>query len=115
MAAYLTAHDLSFESQYYFDELLGCGGGYLKFDFALFEDSQLTFLIELDGIQHYKPVEFFGGKEKYDKRKIHDALKTRWALDHGIPLIRIDVSACRYESDFIAAYESVFRSNHILN
>lgn len=113
MKEYLIEHNISFEPQYYFEDLVGCHGGYLKFDFALFRDSQLIFLVELDGIQHYKPVDHFGGVSKYEDGKINDALKDAWTLDHNIPLIRIDVSNCRLDSDFVAIYDSIFRSYHI--
>lgn len=115
MTNYLKDHDVHFEPQYYFDDLLGCNGGYLKFDFALFLDSRLSFLVELDGLQHYEPVEYFGGVSKYEICRKNDDLKNVWASEHNIPLIRIDVSACKSDSDFIAVYDSVFESYHILD
>lgn len=115
MEDYLNAHDICFQPQYYFKDLVGLDGGYLKFDFALFANSCLTFLIELDGMQHYKPIDFFGGVSKFETRKVHDNMKTVWALEHDIPLVRIDVSACNADSDFLALYESVFETYHILD
>lgn len=115
MVTYLTDHGLNFEPQYYIKGLSGCHGGYLKFDFALFENSELAFLIELDGIQHYKPVDYFGGVAKYEDGKMNDSLKDNWALKHNVPLIRINVSKCRLDSDFVAVYDSVFKSYQILN
>ena len=58
----------------------------LPFDFYL---PDLNVLIEYDGQQHFKPVEIFGGEEAFKIRQRHDEIKTKWANDHGIKLIRI--------------------------
>ena len=115
MHAYLAEHNLVYQAEYRPDGLCGIGGGRLKFDFALFLDSDLVFLVELDGAQHYGPVKYFGGVPKYEQVVANDALKVEWALQNGIELVRIDVSGCRSDSDFIDAYDAVFASYHILD
>lgn len=45
--------------------------------------------IEYDGAQHYRPVDWFGGKASFDKQKKRDKLKDQYCKDHGIKLIRI--------------------------
>lgn len=51
------------------------------------EDLRLAF--EYDGLQHYEPVDFFGGKEAYAKRRQLDALKDELCRKEKINLIRI--------------------------
>jgi hypothetical protein len=46
-------------------------------------------LIEFDGRQHYEPIEFFGGEEKYISRKKNDQIKTNYCLKNNISLLRI--------------------------
>lgn len=115
MSDYLTTNGFAFKPQYHPEGLYGVGGGYLWFDFAVFRDSQLLFLVELDGEQHRRPVTHFGGVSKYERLKANDALKNSWALQNGILLIRIDVSMCHADSDFIELYDKVFSTYHILD
>lgn len=58
----------------------------LKYDFYL-PDHNL--LIEYDGIQHFKPVEFFGGEESFKEQKIKDNIKNEYSKESGISLLRI--------------------------
>lgn len=61
----------------------------LPFDFALFNGRKLIYLIEYDGIQHFKPSERFGGEEGFIKRKMHDNIKNEYCKSRNINLIRI--------------------------
>lgn len=58
----------------------------LPFDFYL---PQYNITIECDGIQHFEPVEHFGGKEQFKVRQKHDRIKTNYCLANGIQLIRL--------------------------
>src|ERR1035437_1251938 len=58
----------------------------LYFDFWL---SEHNVLIEFDGQQHFESKEWFGGEEAFVKRQINDAIKTKYAKDNNIPLLRI--------------------------
>ena len=58
----------------------------LRFDFYI--PSRRT-CIEFDGIQHYQPVEYFGGQTAYEKAKINDKIKNDYCEDNYINLIRI--------------------------
>lgn len=113
MKDYLAEKGFKFESQYTPDGLYGVGGGVLKFDFAVFSGSNLWFLVELDGLQHVKPVKHFGGEPKYEQLRANDSLKNEWALANNVTLVRIDVSDCRLDSDFTDLYDKVFSSYHI--
>ena len=59
----------------------------LRFDFYL---PELNTVIEFDGIQHFEPVEIFGGEEAYQKLKRNDELKNRYTSQNNIKLIRIN-------------------------
>lgn len=59
-------------------------------------------LIEYQGIQHYKPVDAFGGKEQYEKQKEHDRRKREYAKKNGYRLIEISYKYDTYEK--VAAY-----------
>lgn len=63
----------------------------LKFDFAIFdnENENLKFLCEFDGEQHFRPVDYFGGKEGFYESKKRDNIKNKYVLDNNISLIRI--------------------------
>lgn len=86
------------------DNLTGVGGRYLSYDFAIFDDSgKISVLIECQGQQHYKPLEFFGGEEQFEIQMLHDELKREYAHDRGIQLIEIPYTEDSYEKvvDFL--------------
>ncbi len=58
----------------------------LPFDFHI---PELNLCIEFDGIQHYKPVEHFGGQENFKLTKKRDEIKNKYCADNNIRLIRI--------------------------
>lgn len=58
----------------------------LKFDFYLPEHN---ILIEYDGKQHYKPIEYFGGSNSFKKLNEYDGIKNDFAKSNKIKLIRI--------------------------
>lgn len=61
----------------------------LRFDFAILNKEKIMGLIEFDGSQHFKPVEYFGGKEYFKLAKFRDQIKTKYCEDNNIPLLRI--------------------------
>lgn len=61
----------------------------LRFDFGIYKDGNLVCLIEFDGEQHYKPIEFFGGIKSFQNQKSNDELKNSYCKNINIPLIRI--------------------------
>jgi hypothetical protein len=58
----------------------------LPFDFYL---PDYNICIEYDGIQHYKPLIFFGGDKGFNKLKINDTIKDNYCKTNNIKLIRI--------------------------
>ena len=60
----------------------------LKFDFAIFNNNKLLYLIEYDGKQHFEPIEWFGGEKGFEETKIRDNLKNTYCQDNNITLLR---------------------------
>ena len=58
----------------------------LKFDFYL-PDYQAV--IEYNGIQHYKAIDFFGGEERFEQQKLIDAIKKDWCYKNNIIFVEI--------------------------
>lgn len=46
--------------------------------------------IEFQGEQHYRPIDFFGGKESFEKNKVRDERKKKLAKENNCHLICID-------------------------
>ena len=49
----------------------------------------MLYLIEYDGIQHFKPGMFNGTEEDFVNTQIRDKQKNEYCKENGIPLIRI--------------------------
>ena len=58
----------------------------LRFDFYL---PEYNTCIEFDGLQHFKPIERFGGVEYFEDIKKKDKIKNEFCFDNKIELIRI--------------------------
>ena len=57
----------------------------LKFDFFI----NNKYIIEFDGIQHYKEVGGIFPKDRYEQIKFRDTIKDEWCKKNNIPIIRI--------------------------
>jgi hypothetical protein len=86
----LTENGIDFIKQFIFEDLIGNMGRHYAFDFAVFENNKLSYLIEYDGIQHYSPKHQFSQDETaFEIIQNRDNTKNEYALSHNIPLIRI--------------------------
>ncbi len=86
----LTQAGLSFQQQYSFKDLVSSSGHPLRFDFAVFDDEgEIDFLIEYQGIQHYKPKPKFGGMSGLKKQQFYDMKKRQYCNKHNITLVLI--------------------------
>ena len=84
VAKYLDKNNISYYRQHKFSD---CKNIFqLPFDFYL---PKYRTAIEFDGIQHYEPMEFFGGLEAYNRLKANDKIKSDYCEDNYIDLIRI--------------------------
>lgn len=45
--------------------------------------------IEYDGIQHFKPVKYFGGYKTFEDQKRRDNEKNEYCIENNITLLRI--------------------------
>ena len=58
----------------------------LPFDFYL---PNYNVCIEYQGIQHYKPVELFGGQKTFELQQKHDDIKREYCVNNNIKLLEI--------------------------
>jgi very-short-patch-repair endonuclease len=58
----------------------------LSFDFYL---PEYNILIEYDGIQHFEPIDYFGGMKSFILQQKRDRIKTEFAKANDMKLIRI--------------------------
>ena len=61
--------------------------GYMSYDVYI---CGLKIAIEYQGKQHFEPVDYFGGKEHFEKQKERDALKAVRSKENGIKLIYVN-------------------------
>lgn len=78
---WLQAHQINYIYQYYIKELNNC-----SYDFYL-PDYQI--LIEYQGQQHYFPINYFGGQQKFNEQLIRDKAKVDYANKNNYHLIII--------------------------
>lgn len=64
------------------------------FDFYL---PQSNTFIEFNGMQHYMPIEYFGGQERFEKQQTRDKEKKLWCNDNQSRLITV-----KYDDDLAA-------------
>jgi hypothetical protein len=89
---WLITNNIEYQEQYTYKDLKGYNNKkFLKFDFYI---PVLKLLIEFDGVQHFRPVQFNGisiekAKQLFKKTKFLDSLKNKYCLDNNIPLLRI--------------------------
>ena len=96
---YLSSYNYEYAYEKNFHDLKGVGGGYLTYDFHI---TGTKVLIEYQGLQHYKPVDVFGGKEQFKIQQEHDRRKREYAKKNGYKLIEISYKYDTYEK--VAAY-----------
>lgn len=85
---YLMQNHINFIPWYKFDDCKY--KRQLSFDFAIFnDDSDLLGLIEYQGQQHYEPIDYFGGQDKFEKQVLNDKIKKDYCKTNNIPLLEI--------------------------
>ena len=64
---------------------------WLKSDFAILnKDGEPILILEYDGEQHFKSVDYFGGKEELRDTQYRDSLKDKYCKENNIPFIRFN-------------------------
>lgn len=104
----LVRHCINFKKQYAFAD---CKDKYvLRFDFAILNaESQVIALIEVDGEQHYRAINFFGGEENLEYNQLHDKIKSDYCKENNLPLIRISYIDLRN-----GQYEQILNENIVV-
>ena len=85
----LTELSLPFKAQYKFPDCINERP--LPFDFAVLGSSSQSpiLLIEFDGEQHFRAVDYFGGQPTLKRTQQNDRIKNAYCEKHSIPLLRI--------------------------
>lgn len=89
---WLGEHHIAYDLHKSFPDCLSDKGYRLSFDFWI-PDYQA--LIECNGIQHYKSIDFFGGDERLLDQQRHDALKAEYAKSKGYSYLVLNCSNSR--------------------
>lgn len=101
----LSKNNKQFETQYRIDDCRKVKP--LPFDFAIFDNNKLIYLIEFDGIQHFKPVKMFDGEEGFKETKIRDNIKNEYCKNNNIPLLRIPYTQINNIEDVLKKYSII--------
>lgn len=83
---YLLRNKILFQYQVYFKGLVGKQNYPLSYDFKVLINGH-KYLIECQGIQHSRPVNYFGGKNQFKVQLHNDHLKYDFAIENGYCLI----------------------------
>lgn len=87
IAKILSENHISYSRNYMFND---CADNRpLRFDFVIFRDGNPVHVIEFDGIQHYQPVDYFGGEGTYNKCRKHDDMKNAYCESKNIHMTRL--------------------------
>ena len=84
----LINNNIQFQKEYTIKILTNNKEHYYRFDFAILNNNNISYLIEYDGIQHYKDISFFN-TSSLEETQERDKIKNNYCLNHNIPLIRI--------------------------
>ena len=98
----LKEKNIKYEKEKTFDWLKNKSNLFL--DFYL---SDYNVAIECHGIQHFEPVEYFGGKENFEKTKERDKLKYELCKEHGIKIYYFTNKVKEY-------FEKIYTNSFIL-
>lgn len=107
VSEWLNKSKFYYESHRTFAWCLSPTGHKMPYDFYV---PKLRWLIECNGIQHYEPIEFFGGVEQFERQTEHDALKRQYALARGYNYTVVDCRSIDKENlirmldDFVLSY-----------
>ena len=77
-------HEVIYQYKPYF---LATDKGNMSYDIYI---CGLKIAIEYQGKQHFEPIDYFGGKENFEKQKARDLLKERLSREKGIKLVYIN-------------------------
>lgn len=85
---YLFRNHVDFSTEQSFPGLVGRDNFDLRYDICI--NTKPLVLIELNGVQHYKPLKFFGGEKMFKLQVQHDKEKEVYAERHGYEFYSIN-------------------------
>ena len=86
----LQENNINYIKEYSFNDLLSDNNAPYRFDFAIFKNNQLAFLIEFDGRQHYEgPEGNWKQNSSLEDIQKRDNIKNEYCKKHNIILKRI--------------------------
>lgn len=100
---YLIENNIKYETEVKFEGLKYKMS--LRFDFKIYTKDSFI-LLEYDGIQHFKPVDYWRGEEGLEERKIKDNIKNSFCEENNIDLYRIS-----YEDNIIEKLKEILDSS----
>jgi len=78
----------------------------LPFDFYL---PEYDVLIEFDGVQHFNPINYFGGIDALNNQIINDKIKNDFARVNNFHLLRIRFDEINEINKILNTYEPIFK------
>lgn len=85
---FLDKNNIKYKREYKFKDCIDNSN--LRFDFVIFNDeNKIKYAIEYNGLQHYKSIKFWGGKEKFNDIRKKDKIKQNYCRDNNIKLLII--------------------------
>lgn len=90
IAKLLKSARIPFKQEVSFYDLKNLKGNLLRFDFAIFKNNKIVFLLEYDGEQHFHQVSHFQKTIfNFMQARENDRIKNAYCLRKNIPLIRV--------------------------
>lgn len=110
---YLIENNIPFSTQKTFKQCKN--KNLLPFDFFVKYNNHYI-LIEYDGIQHFEPIEYFGGEETFKIRKVNDSIKNDFANKYKekISLLRIPYTEYNNINKILSDYFNKFNDYYVL-
>ena len=105
----LKKYNLHFKQQQTFNDLYGLNNYKLRYDFGVYDNGILKYLIEFDGPHHRSVNRSFGStyQEKlnnFRRTVMYDCMKNEYAKKHNIPLLRFYVRDVANNKDKVEKY-----------
>lgn len=99
----LDKYNITYKEQEWFDDLRSETNRPLRYDFTIYKNDIWVGTIEFNGLQHYKPIPLFGGKERFEIQKEHDFQKIVYAIEHNAPVLTIPYKTCEGSVEYLVS------------
>lgn len=107
----LLKNKIDFEREVTFSDFKSMRGGKPRFDFVVYNNNKIQYIIEVDGEQHFHFIsKFFKNQSDFKYMQEADLRKNRYCLINNIPLYRIPY----YEIKNIQNLEDIFKEKFLV-